>query len=593
VNNWILYPLPEDIDKQRWHEFGYYAYIRVNQTSNASLLVENFMHFFDIQAATVYGGFYWNVEDNLRLTALPDIHFATDILYDSTPKASKKTLMILFVIAIMIVVIAGINFTNFSAALASVRMKSVNTQHVMGAHWNRIRLILASEAIVISFLSFLVALLLVRLFLDSPFVKLVDTDLSILAHPLIFGGSALVALFVGLLTGIYPSRYMTSFTPALVLNGRFGLSQKGKKMRNILICVQFITSSALIVGASFMYVQNRFMQDSSFGYDIEALVTVDIGQIEKKREAFTNQIKAYSGVKDVTYAQYMLSSSDGYSKWIQKYREGYIFYQFLPVHHTFLKVMGIQITEGRDFSEADSDKYIFNETAHKAFNLELNSSVNNREIIGFISDIKFASFRIAVEPMAFFVEGAEDEYDDEWWPLNIAYIKLTAGTNLRMAMSHIHSTLTEFDANFPFDIRFFDEVLQQTYEKERSLSSLISLFSLIAIFISIVGVFGLVVFDCECRRKEIGIRKIHGSSTAGILIMFNKVYFRILVVCFLIATPLAWYAVNRWLQNFAYKTPMYWWVYLLAFMAVGIITISTVTFQNWRVANENPVKSIE
>jgi putative ABC transport system permease protein len=160
-------------------------------------------------------------------------------------------------------------------------------------------------------------------------------------------------------------------------------------------------------------------------------------------------------------------------------------------------------------------------------------------------------------------------------------------------MSHIHKTLAEFDQEYTFKVRFYDEVLQRLYEKETALGLLITLFSLIAIFISIVGVFGLVIFDSECRRKEIGVRKVHGASTVGIIVMFNKAYFRILIVCFVIAIPLAWYAVQRWFENFAYKTPMYWWVYLLAFLAVGIITISTVTFQNWRVANDNPVNAIK
>ena len=160
-------------------------------------------------------------------------------------------------------------------------------------------------------------------------------------------------------------------------------------------------------------------------------------------------------------------------------------------------------------------------------------------------------------------------------------------------MSHIRSTLAAFDANYTFEVRFFDEILQRAYEKETALSLLITLFSLIAIFISMVGVFGLVIFDSESRRKEIGVRKVHGSSTSGIILMFNKVYLKIILICFAGSVPLAWYAIHRWLEQFAYKTPMYGWVYLLAFVAVAMITIGTVTFQNWRVANDNPVNSIK
>jgi putative ABC transport system permease protein len=335
------------------------------------------------------------------------------------------------------------------------------------------------------------------------------------------------------------------------------------------------------------------MQHAPLGYDKDALITVHIEQIAKNRQAFTDQIKSYSGIEDVTYAEVLLSSSDQYMGWGRNYKGKEIRFQCLPVHYTFLKVMGIEVTEGRGFREEDGNTeygaYIFNETAHNQYDLELNTSIDgNGEIIGFMPDVKFASFRSAVDPMAFYVWGREN-----WGRQpHYAYIKVKAGVDLLAAMSHIRATLASFDAEYPFEVRFYDEVLQRLYEKERSLSSLISLFSLIAIFISIVGVFGLVVFDSESRRKEIGIRKVHGASVSGVIIMFNRIYFGILLICFVIATPLAWYAVHQWLSNFAYKTPMYGWVYALAFIAVSAITVCTVTFQNWRVANDNPVNSL-
>lgn len=164
---------------------------------------------------------------------------------------------------------------------------------------------------------------------------------------------------------------------------------------------------------------------------------------------------------------------------------------------------------------------------------------------------------------------------------------------MRRAMDHLRATLSEIDSEYPFNIRFYDEILQQTYEKEEKISSLITLFSMVAIFISIVGVFGLVVFESEFRRKEIGIRKILGATTKQILIMFNKSYLLILVVCFLLGAPVAWYSVYRWLENFVYRTPMYFWVFILSFVVVCVITFLTVIFQNWRVANENPVNNVK
>ena len=169
---------------------------------------------------------------------------------------------------------------------------------------------------------------------------------------------------------------------------------------------------------------------------------------------------------------------------------------------------------------------------------------------------------------------------------------MKAGTDMRAAMDHVRAVLKELDPEYTFDTRFFDGFLQQTYEKERAVGSLITLFSAMAVFISIVGVFGLVVFDSEYRKKEIGIRKVFGSSTRQILVLFNRTYLRIVAICFVVAAPVAYYGVTRWLQNFAYRTPLRWWVFVLAFIAVAAVTLVTVTFQNWRAANANPVKSI-
>lgn len=220
--------------------------------------------------------------------------------------------------------------------------------------------------------------------------------------------------------------------------------------------------------------------------------------------------------------------------------------------------------------------------------MTLGDKIYGAEIAGFIPDIKFASFRTEVTPMAFYVRGKGYSGGAAY-----AYIKVKAGSDLPSAMSHVKNVLNEIHPDYPFDVKFFDQVLNTLYEKEESLSSLITLFSLIAVFISMVGVFGLVVFDSQYRKKEIGIRKVMGSTTSEILVMFNKTYIYILCICFILAAPVAFYAINKWLENFMYKTPVYWWVFILAFLLVSLITIITVTFQNWRAARENPVFSIK
>jgi len=591
VNNLMYFAMHPFENKQVWSSYNYKVFIRINKASNASVLFENFKRNFDPNVAPDRD-FEWDEPEGnrLRLTALQDIHFVRDVKWDNTPKASEQTLMILLAIALLIIVIAAINFTNFSTALTPVRIKSINTRRVIGERRRSLRLSIVFEAIFISVLSFCVALCLIMLFKDTPLASLVDATLSITAHPLVVGGTALIAILTGLFAGSYPAHYMTSFSPALVLKGSFGLSPKGKKMRNTLIGIQFAASFALIICASFIYLQNVFVKNSPLGYDKEALITVNIEKIRDKRDVFVDKLKAYPGIKDVTFGRYIISSSDDPRQGFGfDFKGERVYMHAIAVHHTFLKVMGIEITEGRDFREEDTDLpnavWIINETARKKYNVET-GDIFQYEVIGIMPDLKYASFRVAVEPMAFHVRNG--------YPTDYAYIQVKAGADKRAALSHVRSTISELEPNYPFfEISFFDEVLQRLYEKENALFTLISLFSLIAIFISISGVFGLVVFDSECRRKEIGIRKVFGSSTSGIIIMFNKVYFRILMISFVFAVPFAWLIVNRWLQNFAYKTPMYWWVYLLAFTVVGLITFCTVTFQNWRVANDNPVNSIK
>lgn len=593
VGNVIYYAIHKDENLTQWGNWNYHVYIRVDEPENAALLMDNFRRTFDTSSLPEE----FSMEQsglNFRLTSLPDVHYVTDVLYDAVPKASKQTLLILLAIAIVIVLIAGINFTNFSTALTPMRIKSINTQKVLGSEENVIRLSLVMEALIISALSYLIALVLISVFNLTPLAALLDADTSLAAQPMIVAGTGLIALLTGLLAGLYPAFYMTSFPPALVLKGSFGLSPKGRKLRNILIGIQFIASFALIIGSTFMYLQNRFMQNSPLGYEKDQVIITDINStINKSLEAFSNQLKTFSGIEGVAFAQPLLSSGDQYMGWGRKYRDTDIEFQCLVVDPSFLQVMGIEILEGRDFREEDTKTrrgaYIFNEKARDTYNLETGTMVDSGMIVGIIPDVKFASFRTEVTPMAFYVWGTQNWGSQK----NYAYVRVKAGSDMRAAVDHVRTTLGTFDAEYPFNIRFFDEVLNRLYEKEQSLSALITLFSLIAIFISIVGVFGLVVFDSEYRKKEIGLRKVLGSTTNEILILFNKSYVKILVVCFVLAVPMAGYAIYEWLKNFAYKTPMYWWVYLIAFVVIFVITILTVTFQNWRSANENPVNSIK
>lgn len=448
VANNIYFPIPKDENVHGWNNNNYELFIRVDAPENSKDLIENFKKNFDL--STLDNNNAWISSVGLRLTPLREIHFTTDTTYDTTPKASKNTLAVLFAIAIIIIAIAAINFTNFTMALTPTRIKSINTRKVLGAEENALRLSLLTEAISVSFIAYLLSLIWVYILSLTSITALMDADLSLNAHLPLLGVTALIAVGTGLLAGVYPSFYVTSFPPALVLKGSFGLSPKGRKLRNALISVQFITSFALIIAALFMYLQNHYMMNTPLGYEKDELIVMNLNNtVQKSRDAFTNQLKTFSGIEDVTYAEVLLSSSDQYMGWTRTYKNKNIGFQCLPVDVSFLKVMGIDVSEGRNFREEDKNTvngvYIFNEKARGQYELEIGEKVENGEIVGFIPDIKFASFRSEIAPMAFYIWGTEN------WGITplYAYIKVKSGANLKESMEHIKETAQSFDPAYP------------------------------------------------------------------------------------------------------------------------------------------------
>lgn len=577
-------------NQNAWNNWNYTFYILLDDPSSVEGLIDSFITY----AKSVNVDFDYEDINELVIMPMSDLHFSTNILYDVAPKAERSTVFLLFTIAWVILLISAINFTNFSTSLAPVRMKCINTQRVLGSTVGELRRALVAEAIIVSFAAYLLSLFWLYLFGQSPLVSLVSASVVMTEHIGLLLFTAAVSVILGVAAGAYPAYYLTSFQPALVLKGAFGLSPAGRRLRSVLLGIQFVASFALIIGALFMFLQNRYTRTAPLGYDKDALLVADLSaKMQGSKEAIRSNLVGIAGVDGATFAQNIISGSDDYQNWGRSYKDENINFSVLPVDYQFLRVLGIPVEEGRDFLPSDvqgnggEGSVIFNQTAKQHFGLEVGGDAGGLPIVGFVRDVNYMSMRHVIEPMAFLVtDGARQRTP-------YLYIKLHPGTDLFTARDQIASVLSSFDPDYPFDLRFYDTVLENLYQSERSLGTLIFLFSLLAVFISIVGVFGLVVFDSEYKRKEIGIRKVMGATTGEILLMFNCVYLRMLIVCFIIAVPLAWYAVHAWLQNFAYKTPMYVWVYAAAFVIVALITIATVTYQNWRAANANPVESIK
>ena len=594
IQNAVYRRIGEKENQDNWNANGYQLYVLLDDPGKKDQIIADFKNHFNHEY------YDWKTKD-VRLTQLTDIYYEEDARFDSQKDKGNKTMVfVLFTIAVLIVVIAGINFTNFSNALVPMRIRSINTQKVLGGSDNTLRCAMLVEAVAICLFSFILSLFIVKGMANTWLADMVSGELSLKANiPLLIGAGVLAAL-TGLLAGAYPAWHITSFSPALVLKGSFGLSPSGKRMRSLLVSFQYVISFALIIAALFIYLQNHYMLASSLGFDKEHVAIVELnGQLIKNIEAVENRLEQEVSVQEVSFAEDLLSASDEYTDFGRGYRENNVQFKVFVVSPDFLRLMNIPVISGRDFLQEDSKSvggvYLFNEAARLQYDLVAGEYITGNEwyeappalIAGFIDDIEYASFRTEVAPMAFYVSPAAG------YRPRYAYIKIKAGADIRDAVASIRKALTSIDKNFPAEIRFYDTILNNLYKRELSIGWLISLFSLIAVFISVVGVLGLVIFESEYRKKEIGLRKVHGATTSQILLMFNKVYVRILIVCFVLAIPVAYYGVNRWMVYFAYKIPMYWWVYAVAFVVVSVITFLTVTFQNWKTANENPVESIK
>lgn len=592
VQNRIYVPMDQlDLLKSSWQMYANEIYVTLDDPLNKEEVLDHFNKTFDFAKSQMGSA----QEIALRLTPLKEVYYTHDTTFDFNPKGHRETNYVLLGIAFLILFIAGINFTNLTTSLIPLRLKTINTHRVLGCSIYKLQAISLIESIVICLISYILALFIVNDLSYTPIANWVDADIRLSQYKGLILLTALIAILTGCLAGLYPAIRSTSYAPALVLKGSFGLSPKGKKVRVALIGFQYTVSIALIIVTLFMGLQNHFMTSSEqlgFNKDQVAIVNLTPDIYAKHKPQYIQKLKDYPGIEDVAFSVYELSKEDDMIDLeYARHEDKDVFFKVFYASENFLSVMDIQVEEGRDFTREDLNKaqsdYIINPAAERDFHLHPGDRFNDRTVLGVSKDFRFNSCRIASSPFVFALN------NDIPNPKLVSYIRFNSKTNLQEAVAHVRETLKEIDPTFPFEISFYNTILNNLYQKEQTLGKLISLFGIMAILISIVGVFGLVLFETQYRRKEIGIRKINGATTGQILLMFNKTYIRIVSVCFIISIPIAWMGTQQWLENFAYKTPLHLWVFIVAFLIILSVTIGTVTFRNWQAANENPVNSVK
>ena len=539
-------------------------------------------------------------ESRLKIKLFPfDEMYFEKTISSAGRRGSKTTTYTLLAIAILMIVIAFINFINFFFALVPVRLKSVNTRKILGASRSNLVFGIVVESVVMIIVALALAAGIVKLFCGSTFAALIPCSALISNNIAIAFGTALGGIVLAIISSLYPALYITAFPPAFALKGSFGTASKGMTFRVGLICFQFIVSLILIICASFVTMQRQYMLHYDMGFDRSNLLQVNTSsKIAAMRESATSELKNNPEIKDVTFASGDIVTSFRMD-WGRPFKGEQINFKCYPVQHNFLDFMGIEIVEGRNFTDSDelcdNGVFIFNEAARDKFGLTLEDKIHGHQtetdIVGICKNFNYKALSEGIEPFALYIFGK-----NPWTTLNTLYIRTQPGADIPTLIDWIKTKLNEMDPSVPkdeFDVMFFDSRLDSEYGRERNASRIILLFTVLAITISLMGVFGLVMFEAEHRRKEIAIRRINGASVVDVLKMFNIKFIRIVIVCFVLSIPISWLIVDAYLKGFAYRMPTHWWVFFSAFLSVMIVTLIVVTLRCLSAALSNPIKSIK
>ena len=499
------------------------------------------------------------------------------------------------VVAMFVLLIACINFMNLSTARSAKRAKEVGVRKVIGA----VRSVLVGqfigESVLISGLAILIAIALTQLFLPSfneltgKFIKLQFSD------PVFLASLALIALVTGILAGSYPALFLSSFKPVSVLKGTLKFSNKVALFRKGLVVFQFVLSAILIIATVVVYRQVDFMRSKDTGLNREnvAYITLE-GNLVKRAELFKNELVQAPGIKAVGASHQnpiMIGNNGGGVEWKGKDPNTDILFSFLQTDYGFLNIMDINLKEGRFFSKeygADSVKVVVNEEAVRLMGLKepigekLRIWDTDVNIIGVVKDFNVKGLQAPMQPLIMFL-GLESA--------NYVMVRTEPGQT-EQAIASLEKLVKKYNPNYPFDYHFLEQDFEDMFKSERVIGKLANYFAAIAILISALGLFGLAMFTAEQRTKEIGIRKVLGASVGGIVTMLSKDFLKLVLIANIIAWPLGWYLMHNWLQDYAFRVEINWWIFVAAGLATLLIALLTVSFQAIRAAVTNPVKSL-
>ena len=582
-----------DLKQNTWDNFNFYNYVVLDKSfypSAANLLT------LEKQINHIFNNHVTDMKATFQLQPITKIHLAADRIADLPGHGNAQYVSIFFIIAILILVVACINFMNLATARSARRAKEIGLRKVAGAVRGQLIAQFLSESVFISFLSLLIALGIVYLFLPV-FNELADRKLTIDLSDAKFWLSLFgIALLTGLISGSYPALFLSGFNPVKVLKGNIKSMGGNLLFRNALVVTQFMVSIVLLVGTVVIYNQLKFIKDRNPGFEKANLLYMPITwDVWSKQQTFKNELSQNPLTSNFTIISDLptnLANGTISVNWDGKDPHSQVVIPQMDVNEGFIHVFKMKLLTGRSFSNsfiADSNNYMVNEKMLSVMGLNVNTAIgktltfhgNKGNIIGVVKNFNFKPVQQAIEPLV------------------LRFNKSGGFLVVRTVPGKINATIQalgkisqELNPAYPFKFDFVDQDMANLYKGEQQMGNIFNLFAALGIFISCLGLYGLSAFMAEQRKKEIGVRKVLGASVLSLIYLLSSGITRLILIAIAIAIPLSWYAVNSWLSGFAYHINVSWLIFLTASVAALFIAWVTTGYESVKAAIVNPIKSL-
>ena len=581
-----------------WFNNGYYTYALLEEGTDYKSLASRYgEHLKTLMGKeTAESGLWYE----FVLQPLSDIHLRATTPYDMGPNGNIKYVYIFSIVAGLVLLIACANYINLSTARAMNRAKELGIRKVIGAKRKQIIQQLLGESFLVTFIAFVIGIAIVTAALPT-FNTITNKtmDARFLLTPEAISSALAIALLIGLLAGGYPAMLMSSFSPAKTLKNYVRQGRESGVIRKGLVVFQFTMSIILIAGTIIIFRQMDFMQNKNLGLEKEQLLQLKIrNNINPKHQLIKDEMSKVPSVIMATATNF--SYSGGISN-IATLPEGAADNEItseavISVDPDFMRTFGIELTSGRDFSKDvptdEAEAFIVNESAVKHFNWGTPETALGKKldwglgkkgkVIGVVKDFNFTSLHENIQPLIIHIQR-------DWF--NFITLKIK-GDNIPETIEQLEEKWNSLNLESPFDYSFLDADFEKLYRAEQQTQSIIGFLASLAIFIACLGLFGLAAFMAEQRTKEIGVRKVLGADVLGIIGLLSKDFLTLVGIAIVIALPVSWFASTKWLDSFAYRTDLTWWIFALAGIVAILIALLTVSFQSVKAAIANPVNSL-